>query len=83
MKTLITLTGLAGFVLTWPASAFDKIEDHNKRFVGAGAVLSEIMQTPDKGIPQDLLAKANAAIVKAGEHKEVRLSLSKLIKSPK
>jgi hypothetical protein len=34
-------------------------------------------------IERDLLAKANAAIVKAGEHKEVRLSLSKLIKSPK
>jgi hypothetical protein len=34
-------------------------------------------------IERDLLAKANAAIVKAGEHKEVRLSLAKLIKSPK
>jgi hypothetical protein len=30
----------------------------------------------------DLLAKANAAIVKAGEHKEVRISLGKLLKLP-
>jgi hypothetical protein len=29
-------------------------------------------------VERDLLARANAAIVKAGEHKEVRLSLSKL-----
>lgn len=34
-------------------------------------------------IERDLLAKANAAIVKAGEHKEVRLGLSKLLQQPK
>jgi hypothetical protein len=34
-------------------------------------------------IERDLLAKANAAIVKAGEQKEVRLSLSKLVKPSK
>lgn len=34
-------------------------------------------------IERDLLAKANAAIVKAGEHKEVRVSLSKLLQSSK
>ena len=34
-------------------------------------------------IERDLLAKANAAIEKAGEHKEVRLSLAKLFKTPK
>jgi hypothetical protein len=34
-------------------------------------------------IERDLLAKANAAIVKAGEQKEVRLSLSKLVKPAK
>lgn len=34
-------------------------------------------------IERDLLAKASAAIVKAGEHKEVRVSLSKLLKSVK
>ena len=32
---------------------------------------------------RDLLAKANAAIAKAGEQKEVRLSLSKLVKPQK
>jgi hypothetical protein len=33
-------------------------------------------------IEKDALAKANAAIVKAGQHKEVRLSLEKLFKAP-
>jgi hypothetical protein len=32
-------------------------------------------------IEKDALAKANAAIIKAGQHKEVRLSLAKLFKS--
>jgi hypothetical protein len=32
-------------------------------------------------IEKDALAKANAAIVKAGQHKEVRLSLAKLLKA--
>jgi hypothetical protein len=30
---------------------------------------------------KDALAKANAAVVKAGQHKEVRLSLAKLFKA--
>lgn len=34
-------------------------------------------------IERDLLAKANAAIVKAGEHKEIRLGLGKLLQQPK
>jgi hypothetical protein len=34
-------------------------------------------------LERDLLAKANAAVVKAGEQKEVRLSLTKLFKAPK
>jgi hypothetical protein len=34
-------------------------------------------------LERDLLARANAAIVKAGEQKEVRLSLAKLFKTPK
>jgi hypothetical protein len=34
-------------------------------------------------LERDLLEKANAAIVKAGEHKEVRLSLAKLFKTTK
>jgi hypothetical protein len=32
-------------------------------------------------IEKDALAKANAAIIKAGQHKEVRLSLAKLFKA--
>ena len=34
-------------------------------------------------LERDLLEKANAAIVKAGENKEVRLSLTKLFKTTK
>jgi hypothetical protein len=34
-------------------------------------------------LERDLLARANAAIVKAGDHKEVRVSLAKLFKAPK
>jgi hypothetical protein len=34
-------------------------------------------------LERDLLEKANAAIVKAGENKEVRLSLAKLFKASK
>ena len=33
-------------------------------------------------IEKDALAKANAAVVKAGQHKEVRLGLAKLFKAP-
>lgn len=65
MKILFTAAGIVGLFLTIPAKA-DKLEDHNKRFVEAGAVLSEIMQAPDKGIPQDLLAKANCVAIVPG-----------------
>ena len=50
-------------------------------------IIGELGQTLIKqwkpSIERDLLAKANAAILKAGEQKEVRVSLSKLLKSAK
>lgn len=46
-----------------------------------GHALHDTLTTLRPSLEKDLLAKANAAIVKAGQAKEVRLSLSKLIKS--
>lgn len=38
----------------------------NERLADSAAVFSEIMQTPDKGIPQDLLAKAQCVVIIPG-----------------
>ncbi len=40
--------------------------DHEKRLEEAAAVFEEVMQTPDKGIPQDLLDKAHCAVIVPG-----------------
>lgn len=40
-----------------------------ERLSDAGAVLSEVMASPDKGIPQDLLAKAQCVVVIPGMKK--------------
>jgi lipid-binding SYLF domain-containing protein len=37
--------------------------EHAKRLVEAADVLKEVMETPDKGIPQDLLDKAECAVI--------------------
>jgi lipid-binding SYLF domain-containing protein len=62
MKTLFTITGLAGIVLTLPLTA-DKLADHEKRFRESATVLTEIMGAGDKGIPQDLLQKATCVAI--------------------
>jgi hypothetical protein len=53
----------------------------------AAEIIGELGQTLIKqwkpSIERDLLAKANAAILKAGEQKEVRVSLAKLLNSAK
>jgi len=64
MKIFISCVG--GMLLAVPLTAFDKMEDHEKRFRESAAVLSEIMQAPDKGIPQDLLEKANCVAIVPG-----------------
>ncbi|MCS6884306.1 MAG: lipid-binding SYLF domain-containing protein [Acidobacteriota bacterium] len=56
MKLLAVYLGLALITVT----AEDKIEE---RLSNAGKVLSEIMDTPDKGIPKDLLDKAECVAV--------------------
>jgi lipid-binding SYLF domain-containing protein len=40
--------------------------DHEKRLEEAAAVFEEVMQTPDKGIPQDLLDKAHCTVIVPG-----------------
>lgn len=53
----------------------------------AAKIIGELAHSAIKqwrpSIERDALQKANAAVVKAGEHKEVRLSLTKLLKSSK
>jgi lipid-binding SYLF domain-containing protein len=40
--------------------------EHEKRLVEAADVFQEIMNTPDRGIPQDLLDKAHCAVIVPG-----------------
>src|ERR1700761_1594259 len=57
-------TGLvAAFALSTTALLADTAQE---RLNDATAVFSEIMRTPDKGIPQDLLAKAQCVIIVPG-----------------
>src|SRR5438045_1625616 len=44
-------------------------ETAQERLTEATSVFSEVMKTPDKGIPQDLLAKAECVIVVPNEKK--------------
>ena len=57
MKLLIA----AGLALTTSLLAMDK--EPAKRLGEAAAVFSEVMATPDKGIPQDLLDKAHCIVI--------------------
>jgi len=58
---LIIATTLATTVALTPLLAAD--DEPAKRLDQAAAVFSEIMATPDKGIPQDLLAKAHCIVI--------------------
>jgi lipid-binding SYLF domain-containing protein len=51
-----------------PALASDR-EDDISRVEKAGRVFHEIMATPDKGIPRDLLEKAKCIVIIPGEEK--------------
>ena len=50
----------ASLVITTTAVWAEKAQE---RLTEATSVFSEVMKTPDKGIPQDLLAKAECVIV--------------------
>jgi len=52
---------VAGLVFTTSLLAIDKAPA--KRLGEAAAVFSEVMATPDKGIPQDLLDKAHCIVI--------------------
>ena len=58
---LIIATTLATTVALTPLLAAD--DEPAKRLDQAAAVFSEIMATPDKGIPQDLLEKAHCIVI--------------------
>jgi lipid-binding SYLF domain-containing protein len=58
---LIMATIVATTVAVTPLMAQDK--EPAKRLDEAAAVLSEIMGTPDKGIPEDLLQKAHCIVI--------------------
>ncbi len=49
--------------------AADEHESENQRLNAAGDVLKEVMNTPDKGIPNDLFHKAYCAVVIPGMKK--------------
>src|SRR5512133_3638929 len=55
------LVVVAGLAITTSLLAIDK--EPAKRLREAAAVFSEIMATPDKGIPQDLLDKAHCIVI--------------------
>jgi len=59
-------TFLSILLLTLPLAAADKEEQAVERLHDATAVFSEIMRTPDKGIPQDLLEKASCIAIVPG-----------------
>jgi lipid-binding SYLF domain-containing protein len=58
------LTMVAALALT-PLMAMDK--GNEKRLNAAAAVFSEIMATPDKGIPQGLLERAHCVVIVPGD----------------
>ena len=60
MKSMI----VAGLALATSLLALDK--EPAKRMAEAAAVFSEVMATPDKGIPQDLLEKAHCIVIVPG-----------------
>ncbi|MGD0500626.1 MAG: lipid-binding SYLF domain-containing protein [Bryobacteraceae bacterium] len=62
MKLVIVAT--AGLALTTSLLAIDS--EPAKRMGESAAVFSEVMATPDKGIPQDLLDKAHCIVIVPG-----------------
>ena len=58
MLSLLACTALA--------PSLSALSEGEKRLDQAATVLSEIMATPDKGIPQDLLEKAHCIVIVPG-----------------
>ena len=66
-KNVLTVS-VAGLGLVLPALASDRDDDIG-RIQKATQVFHEIMATPDKGIPRDLLEKAKCVVIIPGEEK--------------
>jgi lipid-binding SYLF domain-containing protein len=64
----VLIVSVAGLGLILPALASDR-EDDIGRIQKATRVFHEIMATPDKGIPRDLLEKARCVAIIPGEEK--------------
>ena len=64
----VLMVSIAGLGLVLPALASDRDDDIG-RIQKATQVFHEIMTTPDKGIPRDLLAKAKCVAIVPGEEK--------------
>src|ERR1044072_1706585 len=62
MKLVILLAGLCAYSVNLSASAQERLRD-------AAEVFHDIMATPDKSIPQDLLEKAQCAVIVPGMKK--------------
>jgi SH3 domain-containing YSC84-like protein 1 len=65
-KLIVILAGL--FLSTLPSFASDRKEDI-LRIQSSTRVLQEIMATPDKGIPKDLLKTSSCVVIIPGEKK--------------
>lgn len=61
------LTGMLTLILT--AATMQAAETAQDRLANAASVFSEIMATPDKGIPQEFLEKAQCVIIVPGMKK--------------
>ena len=64
----VLIVSMAGLGLVLPALASDRDDDIG-RVQKATQVFQEIMATPDKGIPRDLLEKAKCVAIIPGEEK--------------
>ena len=64
----VLIVSVAGLALVLPALASDRDDDIG-RIQKATKVFHEIMTTPDKGIPRDLLEKAKCVAIIPGEEK--------------
>ncbi len=61
-RALLSLISAILFLIT-PALAATDVNDETERAQNAAAVLDEIMKSPDKGIPKELLARSHAIAV--------------------
>ena len=64
----VLMVSVASLALVLPVLASDR-EDDIGRAEKAGRVFHEIMSTPDKGIPRDLLERAKCIVIIPGEEK--------------